>query len=73
MPSNESFHRRILGHAQFSVEVGGIGIPVFRSLPEFAAVGTLEGNHVFLRLVNEDAKTFFHYLVGTHRNGHLYF
>jgi hypothetical protein len=58
MPANEGLKSRVLGKAKLGVLLGGIGIPVFGSLPEFTVIRSLEWNHVFLGLVYENAEAF---------------
>ena len=48
-------------------------IAFFGPLPELPGVASLERHHVFLRLVNKNAISFFHHLVGAHRYCHFNF
>ncbi len=47
MPAYERFHSGVPGKPQLGVQIGGIGVSVFSALPEFAAVASLEGHHIF--------------------------
>src|SRR6218665_1034913 len=71
MPPHKCFHRRIVRQSEVSIQARSGGIARFGTLPEFPGVTALERHHVFLGLMDENAKAFLNHLIRAHWNGHF--
>src|SRR5262245_54817363 len=59
IPADKGFEGVVFGQAEAVVAVGGAGIAVFGTLPEFAGVAAGKESFVFLALMHEDSFALF--------------